>query len=173
MIIKYAYAYANPTGTYYVGLRDGVVTHQISAVAMAKLASEDGGALGFLRRWIVEKIGDHELFELCNVTPYKITERGIVAAEEITELRDVVKFDPNLETALKSFAKQVHEEFEKARNPLEEVRAHFQKLVREDIIVEAKVDEKNPQVVNVMLKIPMEYIEISLPGGTDGTNGRS
>lgn len=175
MIIKYAYAYADPKGTYYVGLREGVVTHGISAAAMSSIAAQEGGMLSWLRRTIVSQIGDSELFELVNVTPKKITDRGIVSAEEIKELYDLVKFDPELDKAMKSYATQVHEALEEARiaDPCKTVRDYVQGLVHESIVVEAKINDKDPSMIDVQLKIPVSRVEISIKGVQDGSENRA
>lgn len=172
MIIKYAYAYANPNGTFYVGLRDGVVTFILNATEMSQIAAREGGVIGHVRRLIESKIGKDELFELCSVTSQKILDRGIYTAEEVKEIYETVKFDPNLDDAMKSYAKQVHEAFEEARNPLDEIKAWIRTLVKEDVIVDAQVDEKDPGVVNVQLKIPLPYIQVTIKGVQDGSQNR-
>lgn len=169
MIIKYAYAYANPTGTFFVGLRTGTVQHKLSAQAMSSLANNEGGVISWLRRTITTEIGDSELFELVNVTPQKITDRGFNTAEEIKEVYELVKFDPNLDSALKSYAKQVHEALEDSRDPVEEVVLWIRNMVKADIIVGASIDEQDPSIVNVQLKIPLPYIQVTIKGDQDGS----
>lgn len=173
MIIKYAYSYANPTGTFYMGLRTGVVTLQMSATVMSTIAQRDGGVLCELRRHIEGIIGNDELFELVNVTPTRVTERGIYAPEEIKEIYELCKFDGNLDDALKSYAKQVHEELEKSRDTVGEVKLWIRSLVKADVVVDCVVDDKDPNVMNVNLKIPLPYIEVTLKGVQDGSENRS
>lgn len=173
MIIKYAYAYANPTGTFFVGLRSGTVQHKLSAQAMSSLANNEGGVISWLRRTIIsEHVGNSELFELVNVTPKAITDRGFNTAEEIKAVYELVKFDAGLDDAMKSYAKQVHEVLESTRNPLDEVKLWIRSLVKADIIVDATVDEKDPQVVNVQLKVPLPYFEVTIKGVQDGSQNR-
>lgn len=174
MMIKYAYSYSEPNGTYYIGLRTGVVTYKLSASVMSGIASQEGGMEAHLRRHIVTLIDNDELFELLNVTPRKITERGIIAPEEIKELYDAVKFDPKMDQAMKSYAKQVHDVAEESRvGSVDEVVTYIKSLVNADIVVGAKVDEKNPQIVNVELKIPMNFIEVNLKGVNLGSQNRA
>ena len=173
MIIKYAYSYANPTGTFYVGTRDGVTQHKLTAQAMSSIAAQEGGVLSWLRRTLYSQIGSDELFELVNVTPQKITNRGIYTGEEVKELYELVKFDPNLDSALKSYAKQVHEAYEESRDHVADVKMWIKGLVKADVIVDATVDEKDPHIVNVSLKIPLPYFEVTIKGVQDGSQDRS
>lgn len=172
MIIKYAYAYAAPTGTFFVGLRTGTVQHKISADAMSSIAANEGGVLSWLRRTIVSQIGNDELFELVSVTPKRILDKGLSSPEDIKEVYELVKFDPELDKAMKSYATQVHEALEEARPTVEDVKAYLARLVNKDIIVDASVDEKDPQMVNVRLKVPVSMIKLSqeaLSGSSDRT----
>lgn len=172
MIIKYAYAYAEPKGTFFVGLREGTIQMSISATAMSAVAAQEGCVLGWVRREIVSKIGNDELFELVSVTPKKIIERGIYSAEELKELYELVKFDAELDKAMKSYATQVHTALEESRNHVEDVKKYLERLVSKDIIVDAVQDEKDPQIVHVQLKIPVSVIKISseaLNGSSDRT----
>lgn len=173
MIIKYAYAYANPTGTFFVGYRTGVVQHKLSAQAMSALASNEGGILSWLRRTITSDIGGDELFEMLDVTPKQIKERGLYTGEEIKELYKLVEFDHTVDGVMKSYAKQVHEALEDARNPIDEIKVWIRSLVKQDVIVDASVDEKDPQVVNVQLRIPLPYIQVTIKGVQDGSQNRT
>lgn len=170
MIIKYAYAYANPTGTFYIGLRTGVVTYALSATVMATIARTEGGVLCELRRHIEKMIGDSELFEMVNVTPQRITDRGIYAAEEIKELYDLCKFDGNLDDALKSYAKQVHEVLESSVSNADRVLTALKGMIKADLILDAKIDENDPNVVFIKVKVPPDFIITK--GVIDGSQNR-
>lgn len=175
MILKYAYAYANPTGTFYVGYPDGVNTIAMSATFMSTIANQHGSVLVEVRRQIKDKLGTTK-FELVNVTPQSITDRGLVSGEEIKDLYERVKFDVELQKAVDDYSKKVHEYLvELAAENFDyckSVKEAMQKLVSLDIVVDAQIDPTDPTKINVHLKVPLSHVIIN-PGVFNGSHSRS
>lgn len=171
MILKYAYAYSNPNGTFYIGYKEGVVTHTLSANVLNSIAAREGTTLSHLRRLAAEKLG-HDDFELLNVTPSRITERGIISGEEIKELYELVKFNEDLQVAVGQAILANEAKRKKSIDYVGHTREYLSRFLSKEIKIDVKV---NGNRIDVALEIPLKYIviELELEGVKDGSNGRT
>lgn len=180
MILKYTYAYSEPKGTFYVGLKEGVTTHSITATAMSAIAAQEGGILSWLRRTVISTGGLSDTpFELVDVTPQRIKDRGMQSAEDIKEMYDLAKYDESINAAAALVAKAIKEDFaEQIKASIEPVtvasmKKYISKFFKPDFNVQVEVNKEDPSKIDVSFTVPIISIEFKLEGVKDGSQNRT
>jgi hypothetical protein len=183
MILKYTYSYSGTKGTFHVGLKEGVVTHSLSAHAMSQIAAQEGGLLSWLRRTLISEHLGQQHFELVNVTPEKIKERGVMSPDDAKELYDLARYDEEVNKAASLVAEAIRQDFlDSIKNSVEPmtvasmkkyVEKYVEKFFKPDFNVQVQVNKEDPSKIDVSFTVPIISIEFELGGMADGSQNRT